>query len=98
MYTIIISPMQHITPPPSPLTILFQLHAVRHQAAPTIQLLPGEIIIHADAVLAKAAAATEQHMLDLPILELETSNSARRAARLDELQSNADHWCCTRVS
>ena len=94
MNTLMISPMQHISPPAGLPAILFQLHLVSHQAAPTIQLLLGEIIVHIDAVPAKAAAMMKQHMRGLSVPQLETPNSARRAVCLDGLQSSAGHWHC----
>ena len=69
MNTLMINPMQHISPPPGQFAILLQLHAVGHQAAPAIQLLLGEIIIHVDTARAKAAAVMIHHMLGLSVLE-----------------------------
>ena len=93
MNILMINPMQHISPPPCFFAILPQLHLVGHPAAPAMQLLFGEIIMHVDVVLMQIAAMLEHDMLGLSVMKLDTPKSTRCAVCLDGLQSRADLGC-----
>ena len=76
---------------------LFQVHLVSNLAALALQLLLGAIIIHVNAVLAKAVAGIKHHMLGLSVPKLKTPNFALCAVGSDGLQSSAHRKHCIRV-